>query len=504
MFFDKEISIKDIPAQPSDFYLVERPNERFNNQDHYFAHEFKKIQQRRNLYGFKSSGQRPEKLIGLALSGGGQRSAAFQLGLLSGLSKVPFGQGTLLNRVDYISSVSGGSWANGAYWASKRSDEELFRCLDDATEHGKEKVEQEACQIPAKMLRTKQEILPLPIKDGWFKQKKKAWEEAITEIYLPDGNIEFWNENSDISYNHNFDRKPYPIFNSSHSIPVTSQEANDTHFPFQTTPDYLGTIADCKSLGIAPTAECPKGRAGFFVRHGAKGFSWSERKWQKFWKFWAPEDWAIKGMTLSKTLAHSSAVINAEILLQYDFDLKYQGQYIEEIRKRYELSDGGKTENLGLLSLIERGVDFIIVSYMGKDDPSRSPFQDFELASKQVKKLLGCEVQMPKHQSEDKNFVFQSSYMIGGKDKTILHVKPMHSNVEEFKDYLKNQKRADGSPQYEDIVEFLDNEKCAPADRFPQTPTMQVEYDERLIRAYYLLGQYVAKEHILVNLSKLA
>ena len=94
--FDKKISIKDLPIQPTDFYLVEHPDERFNNPDHYFAHEFKKIRRRRNLYSFKSSEQRPENLIGLALSGGGQRSAAFQLGLLSGLSKVPFGQGTLL------------------------------------------------------------------------------------------------------------------------------------------------------------------------------------------------------------------------------------------------------------------------------------------------------------------------------------------------------------------------------------------------------------------------
>jgi hypothetical protein len=62
------------------------------------------------------------------------------------LSKVPFAQGTLLNRIAYISSVSGGSWANGAYWASKRSDEELFHCLDNATEHGKENVEKN-CQI---------------------------------------------------------------------------------------------------------------------------------------------------------------------------------------------------------------------------------------------------------------------------------------------------------------------------------------------------------------------
>jgi len=110
---------------------------------------------------------------------------------------------------------------------------------------------------------------------------------------------------------------------------------------------------------------------------------------------------------------------------------------------------------------------------------------------------------MPSYQNEDQNFIFQSSYRVGGKDKTILHVKPRHSNMGKFTDYLRNQKHADGSPRYADIVEFLENEKCAPADRFPQTPTMQIEYDERLIRAYYLLGQYIAKEHVSMALSKL-
>jgi hypothetical protein len=75
------------------------------------------------------------------------------------------------------------------------------------------------------------------------------------------------------------------------------------------------------------------------------------------------------------------------------------------------------------------------------------------------------------------------------------------------------KKHTDGSPRYADIVEFLENEKCAPKDRFPQTPTMpkellqklsgQIEYDEKLIRAYYLLGQYIAKEYVSMALSKL-
>jgi hypothetical protein len=52
----------------------------------------------------------PRDLIGLALSGGGIRSATFNLGLLQGLNH--FG---LLKSFDYLSTVSGGSYI-GSFW----------------------------------------------------------------------------------------------------------------------------------------------------------------------------------------------------------------------------------------------------------------------------------------------------------------------------------------------------------------------------------------------------
>ena len=51
-------------------------------------------------------------LIGLALSGGGIRSGAFSLGVLSALKKA-----RVLDVIDYLSTVSGGGYA-GAYWSS--------------------------------------------------------------------------------------------------------------------------------------------------------------------------------------------------------------------------------------------------------------------------------------------------------------------------------------------------------------------------------------------------
>lgn len=80
--------------------------------------------------GKEITGYRPE--LGLSLSGGGMRSATFSIGVLAGLHK----QG-ILNHIDIVSSVSGGSYANlwltnqlyGAanYPNQTTSTEELFR-----------------------------------------------------------------------------------------------------------------------------------------------------------------------------------------------------------------------------------------------------------------------------------------------------------------------------------------------------------------------------------------
>ncbi|HET7231269.1 MAG TPA: patatin-like phospholipase family protein [Longimicrobium sp.] len=56
----------------------------------------------------------PRDLIGLALSGGGIRSATFNLGLLQGLQEL-----RLLRSFDYLSTVSGGGYV-GAFWTAWR------------------------------------------------------------------------------------------------------------------------------------------------------------------------------------------------------------------------------------------------------------------------------------------------------------------------------------------------------------------------------------------------
>ena len=67
------------------------------------------IRARREAFGFAPG---DDRTVGLALSGGGIRSATFSLGVLQALSKT-----SLLPRIDYLSTVSGGSYIGSFFGA---------------------------------------------------------------------------------------------------------------------------------------------------------------------------------------------------------------------------------------------------------------------------------------------------------------------------------------------------------------------------------------------------
>ena len=76
--------------------------------------EWQTIQERRLASGAPtpSPGTAPRDLTGLALSGGGIRSATFNLGVLQALNRAG-----LLDRFDYLSTVSGGGYVGG-WWSA--------------------------------------------------------------------------------------------------------------------------------------------------------------------------------------------------------------------------------------------------------------------------------------------------------------------------------------------------------------------------------------------------
>ncbi|MGZ4061406.1 MAG: patatin-like phospholipase family protein [Bacteroidia bacterium] len=77
------------------------------------------------IKGYKSpqerEGQNQNKAIGIAISGGGSRAQYFGLGVLIGLDEITKnGSKSILNEIDYYSTVSGGGFAAGYYMSLKK------------------------------------------------------------------------------------------------------------------------------------------------------------------------------------------------------------------------------------------------------------------------------------------------------------------------------------------------------------------------------------------------
>ncbi len=474
------VSVKDIDS--NDIYLMDTSSQRLTNKNKYFSHEYAQINKRRVM---PISQAKPDNLIGLSFSGGGIRSSAYQLGLLSGLFKKK-----ALTNIDYISSVSGGSWANGAYWAWAESDEEFFSCLDKAAKLG---IKSADCKA-AKMLNNEQPFAATPIIEGKLEARKRQWKEYIEKIYLPDCNVIADNiEKNGVDYKcaQNYNNKPYIIINASHSVPLINQGASEKNMPFQFTLDNYGTLSDCYG------GACEDKKKGFFVKSISKDFQWINNALFRADK---------PGNSLSAAMAASSGVVAGATLLSYEYELlsnnrvsvwgNSRGDNLKEIRKEIILSDGGKSENLGLVPLIERGVDLIVISYMGKDtDLNKNPWEDLDISIKQTKNLLGCRVTSPGNNSDLKNtFIHETSYECENNSGRVLHLKASFDNSNHFIKYLEENK-------YNDLVEYLritdvEKNKDNPNNRFPQTDTMKKIYDEELIRAYYLFGQWMAEEQL--------
>lgn len=482
-----EVSVKD----NTDIYLLDSSFQRLKNQEKYFSHEYQQIHARRgkNI----EIGYKPAHLTALALSGGGIRSSAFQLGVLSGLFK-----SKALSKIDYISSVSGGSWANGAYWAWTLPDEVFFDCLDKAAKLGNSKAECES----AVMLNSEQPFAELPIGSGFkLKARKRQWKEYIESVYLPNCNVdaeEIKSSGIPECARNNYKAKPYIIINASHSIDTFDQKGSERNMPFQFTLDYFGMLSDCYSKGY-----CNENNQGFFAKTLSKNFVWVNKA---LFRNDNP------GNSLSAAMAASSGVVAGPILLSYEYELltnnrislikNQRGDNIKEIRKEIVISDGGKSENLGLVPLIERGIELIIISYMGKDkDLENNPWEDIELAAAQAKNLLGCEVGIPDKKVDLKDtFVHETEYKCLDYKGKLLHLKASYDNAKHFINYLE------GTKNYPDLVKYLleiDIKKNSdkPKNRFPQTDTMMQQYDEELIRAYYLFGQWIANFHISSRIS---
>lgn len=82
-----------------------------------------------SLRGFEDQVYLDDVLVGLAFSGGGTRAAAFSFGVLEEMSRIPVrgASSALIDRIDFISGVSGGSVTAAYYGLKKRAALADFR-----------------------------------------------------------------------------------------------------------------------------------------------------------------------------------------------------------------------------------------------------------------------------------------------------------------------------------------------------------------------------------------
>ena len=95
-------------------------------------HKYKSVQERAN--------QNPDLAVALAISGGGSRASNFGVGIMLGLEQIIQENGNnALQEIDYLSTVSGGGFAGGAYISSlfehhydkKGEKYQLNECLNE-------------------------------------------------------------------------------------------------------------------------------------------------------------------------------------------------------------------------------------------------------------------------------------------------------------------------------------------------------------------------------------
>lgn len=383
-------------------------------------------------------------MIGLALSGGGMRANAFHLGILSGLhdTELPESEGkSLLDRVDYLSSVSGGTWAAAAY---------LFN--DDACDK-------------TTIFRRCSHCGPINDRVSHFlvnrqgEMHRENWRKEIGHDFVAGADHRYDELPAVASLN----RKPYFIINGTHSA-MFRETGSERNFNFQFTPDGLGTVVDCQSRTEKPL--CGPARkfrwwalnhgtgAGFFINNngdGDNGFDFLVNDFLQGGQF-------SRHLHVADVLAASSAVVSK----MYGFYLKVVPKADHDpawyktnrMRTQYRLSDGGKSDNTGVLALVERGVKLIVASQIAqdihgldKDDPERQgpKFGDLNILAEQVSTLFGITMETAaiERQIAQENRLFASSCYVKECDfaeaGTILFVKPTYQNIKPFMDWLKEK-----------------------------------------------------------------
>eukprot|EP00924_Labyrinthula_sp_SR-Ha-C_P001302 snap_masked-scaffold_7-processed-gene-19.51-mRNA-1 protein AED:1.00 eAED:1.00 QI:0/-1/0/0/-1/1/1/0/565 len=299
-----------------------------------------------------------QKLFGICFSGGGARSSSLTTGYLRGLK-----QTGLLSKVDYISCVSGGSWASSIYTFSNGDDDSILGRHVNPSELTEEYLEKKSAGLIADLVTTNNFVGFVDFFIGVLcDARRKVWSDLIAENFLSPFRL----NNGLIfeSYDHvkSFlernpfvkekfivpkSSKPFLIINST--VFSSSECKPNQGLNLQITPLYSGVTTTRQNSGSHFIETC-----GLYSKTKTVSTKRRKRSWEP--KPAINERVASELFTLEDAIGASSCAYVTE---GSGFSWFVPSLEKPSSKKVEQLGDGGIIDNIGLLPLLQRKISSI-------------------------------------------------------------------------------------------------------------------------------------------------
>ncbi len=402
-----------------------------------------------------------KKNVGIAFSGGGSRSAAATLGQLRALNTLG-----LLDTVKYISCLSGSAWAaiSYTYLPAQMNDTDFLGVYQDPKDLTWDDMTTTHYGSLAYNI-AHSHTFPRVLLHWMRLEGDKKYSGVLNDIYLK--RIDLGGRHKYFSYrdstvieiiSHNIDLKswdfyrvnpgnnrPYLIVNST----VVGSEKNSKGLSnncFEITPLYSGAAyynQDFKiplgggyweSFGLDNTrvnALRNNDRAVVKLQHKRQIFSLADAMALSGRTYYARED-------VDKNYSHCMKIGLWSPYQYWDNDF-----YMKRTTEKFTMADGGDLDNLGIIALLKRKVDKIIV-FVNSEQPI-SNNNTGALIDESITKLFGA----------------FNNYTEAEMNKMALHVlKNDKGQLDTLKNRLMAMKRANESLIYTATYDVQENEKC--------------------------------------------
>ena len=336
--------------------------------------------------------QQVNKELGICFSGGGNRAYSATVGQLRALHRLD-----LLKRCAYISAVSGGAWAATPFIYANVSTAKL---LGDFIEKPQD-LSLEALKFhePGYLGNAASKNLFEQFHQNWkILPADQVWMQTVGDVYLKPYLLDearYFTENEKtfseiIRHNPRLspesfyltNRRPYLITNSTLLWPHHRVALKD-RLLFQVTPEYLGilnrkTLSASRFLFFKKQCDFGGGFLSSFAFNSLKPPAGINLE-QSYVSIKAPKlPFSLSNMIGISSAFFASAAAKLSVVRRlipqfYYWPIKNQGRW--EMTHQAYLGDGGNLENIGLLPLLQRKVNNIVV-FINSDTPINHPHKN--------------------------------------------------------------------------------------------------------------------------------